>query len=124
MPVCWYFFLQLFGSNKFSLDSAAPISADCTRFEGISILHTSDSLTSAQINHFNRVSFGATKRSIPLLTDPADFFACMNITSDLLLVDDLGIRGYYTMSREGVDRLLTELDILVIQRGYGNGSSR
>ena len=124
LPVGWYFFLQLFGDNKFSLELISDIPVECKGYTDISILYGSDSMSAAQINHFNRITYQATKKNIPLLLDSIGFMECVKISQGVVLVSSEGIWGSYDLSREGVDRLLTEMDILLMQKSYGEGVSR
>jgi hypothetical protein len=124
IPLGWYLFLQLFGSNTYSLDSATALPENCEQFTEVTVVYTSDSLTAAQTNHFNRVSFKSSQKKIELQKDSGNLLDCAGVVEDLILVDSDGIWGAYELSREGVDRLLTELDILIIQKSYGKGISR
>ncbi len=124
IPVCWYLFLQLFGSNNFSLELSYAIDG-CDDVTEVLILRRSDSVSIAKQNYMDRVSYAANKRSIQFLKKDQKFFDCINqSSSDLVLVDDEGLWGSYELSREGVDVLLTELDILLLQKSYGKGTYR
>lgn len=73
----------------------------------------------------NRVIYGAKKRSANLVYQSESYFECIGQKeSDIVLVDEKGLWGFYELNREGVDQLLTELDILVLQKSYGKGTSR
>jgi len=121
--VTWYFFLQVFGSNRFAIELQSQISKECGTFEELSILYTSDLLSASQVNHLNRITYRTSVKNIPLLIDQV-LFDCTGIEEDLVLLDREGIWGVYQLDREGVDRLLTELDVLIIQKSYGKGVSR
>ncbi|MEQ9403717.1 MAG: hypothetical protein RIM99_09045 [Cyclobacteriaceae bacterium] len=123
IPVGWYLFLQLFGSNTFALKEVISIPESCKQFSVITVVYTADSLSAAELNHFNRVSYRTSKKDIPLIAD-SQYLNCTQLDTKLLLVDQSGVWGYYEMSREGVDRLLTELDILIIQKSYDKGTNR
>ena len=73
----------------------------------------------------NRVIYASSKRKASLLYKSQSFFDCINQSdADLVLVNEKGLWGGYELSREGVDQLLTELDILTLQQQYGEGVSR
>ena len=123
IPVAWYLFLQLFGNNQFVLEVKYPIKDNCPTFDKVTIVYSQDSLSVTKRNYFNRVLY-KTKGEKRLVLDTINFISCVGSSSDLILVNQEGIWGEYEMSREGVDRLLTELDILILQKSYGTGSSR
>lgn len=98
---------------------------ECGIYEAITIVSTSDSLSLVETNYMNRVKFGADKRKANLVYQNSDFFECINDAEvDLALVNEKGLWGTYPLSRDGVDQLLTELDILTLQQNYGKGTSR
>lgn len=124
IPVTWYLILQLFGSNNFSLDLVDDI-IDCDQFKQVTIILRTDSVSIARQNYLDRVRFGAEKRDIKIIIKEKDFFNCINQSeADLVLVSGQGLWGGYTLTRDGVDQLLTELDILLIQQSYGKGAKR
>lgn len=88
------------------------------------MLVRADSLDPSRQNQLNRVTYASRQKEIVVLTNQSAFFQCCNIEADVLLVDSDGIWGAYILDREGVDRFLTELDILLIQKSYGKGVSR
>lgn len=125
IPVVWYLFIQLFGSNNFALALQAPIEGECEAFKDIVVITKMDSLSLTESNYMNRVTFGANKRKITLEKKDQNFFDCVNHSDvDLVLVSEEGLWGTYELSRAGVDQLLTEIDILVIQKSYGKGAKR
>lgn len=125
IPVVWYLILQLFGDNRFSLALIGEIPENCGMYDEITIISQSDTLSVVETNYMNRVIYAADKRNATLTYQPVSFFECINqIDSDLVLINKEGIWGGYTLSREGVDQLLTELDILSIQESYGKGTKR
>jgi hypothetical protein len=98
---------------------------DCESFGAIVVVAKSDSLTMAETNYMNRIVFGADKRKIELQNRDQNFFDCVNHSdADLVLVSEEGLWGNYELSRSGVDQLLTEIDILIIQKSYGKGTKR
>lgn len=124
VPVVWYLFLQLFGDNKFSLQVLRPTDEACT-VNHLCIIKNLDSLSTVQESYFQRVSFGANERGVTIVTDKKLIQNCINQSqSNLVLLSKSGIWGEYDLSREGVDRLMTELDILLIQESYGKDVSR
>ncbi len=124
IPVGWYFFLQLFGSNKFALTSVEPISEECGNISTISVLYTGDSTSVGQTNYLDRVVYQTITKDVPFLYGQSLFFDCLQIENELILANKDGIWGVYKLDRGGVDQLLTELDILIIQTSYGEGTSR
>lgn len=124
IPVGWYLFLQIFGENKFSLEVIRTIPYDCLEVNEVTIFRTSDSVTVSQRNYLNRITYKTTSKKIPVQSDQDKLFDCLNIQNDLILADEEGVWGVYDLDREGVDQLLTELDILIIQKSYGKGVSR
>ncbi|WP_421765608.1 hypothetical protein [Ekhidna sp.] len=98
---------------------------DCQNYEEITILARRDSLSMVETNYMNRVIYGVDKRSAKLINSSQKYFDCINQSdADLVLVNEKGVWGQYALDREGVDRLLTELDILTLQESYGKGTSR
>ncbi|MEQ8627832.1 hypothetical protein [Ekhidna sp.] len=125
IPVAWYLILQLFGDNRFSLALMAEIPSECQQFEEITIVSKSDSLSLVETNYMNRVIYAVDKRKATLVYESISFFDCINQSDvDLVLINKEGLWGGYDLTREGVDQLLTELDILTLQQSYGKGTSR
>ena len=125
IPVTWYLILQLFGDNRFSLVLQSEIPGNCLEHIDITIVSKNDSLSVVEMNYMNRVVFAAEKRKANLIYESQTYFDCINQTdADLVLVNEKGLWGGYVLSREGVDQLLTELDILALQQTYGKGTSR
>lgn len=125
IPVLWYLFLQLFGSNSFSLTLVSDIPLVCETYQKITVVSKSDSLSIVETNYMNRVIYAVDKRKATLVYTSSDFFDCIKQSdADLVLVNEKGIWGTYVLSRDGVDQLLTELDILTLQQTYGKGTNR
>ncbi len=125
IPVVWYLILQVFGDNRFSLTLIGDIPQDCKKYLEITIISQDDSLSIVETNYMNRVIYAADKRKASLVYEDQIFFNCINQSeADLVLINDKGLWGSYKLSREGVDQLLTELDILTLQQSYGKGTSR
>ena len=94
VPVCWYLFLQLFGSNEFSLVRVSGYPSDCKSYNEITILSKNDSLSLVETNYMNRVIFGAEKRAASLVVEEQVFFDCINQSGvDLVLIDESGLWG-------------------------------
>jgi hypothetical protein len=124
IPVGWYLFLQFFGDNTFTLSVKRSLDQDCI-VSGVKILQNFDTLSIAESNHFTRVQYGANERKIEVLDQKSLIRNCTNQNdAKLVLIDESGIWGSYDLNREGVDLLLTELDILILQRNYGKDVSR
>ncbi len=98
---------------------------ECRQFMEITVVSQSDSLSLVETNYMNRVIYAVDKRKASLVYESDSFFDCINQSElDLVLVNEEGLWGAYELSREGVDQLLTELDILTLQQSYGKGTSR
>lgn len=124
IPVTWYLILQLFGSNNFSLQLLDPIT-DCEQVSAITVVLKTDSVSQVKQNYLDRVKYGVEKRSSNLRIKDEKFFECINqIESDIVLISEEGLWGGYSLTRDGVDQLLTELDILILQKSYGKGVER
>ena len=124
IPVAWYLILQLFGDNKFSLTPIGSLN-DCVESAEVQIIRSSDAVSIAEKNYLDRVLYYANKRSIEVLQKDDFFFQCVNQSdADLVLINEAGVWGAYALSREGVDLLITELDILILQQTYGEGAER
>ncbi|WP_462249199.1 hypothetical protein [Ekhidna sp.] len=125
IPVGWYLILQLFGDNRFSLSLLNELPRECQQFNEITVVSISDSLSVVETNYMNRVIYAANKRKANLVYENQSFFDCINQSDvDLVLINEKGLWGAYELSREGVDQLLTELDILALQQSYGKGTVR
>lgn len=125
IPVTWYLILQLFGDNKFSLSLQYKIDDECGMFSDIAVVTVQDSLTMTETNYMNRVVYAAKKRRVSLISKDASFFSCIDQSeADLILISEEGLWGAYELTRKGVDQLLTELDILKLQKSYGQGTRR
>lgn len=97
----------------------------CIQYDEISVVSKNDSLSIVETNYMNRVIYAVDKRNANLVYESQSFFDCINQSdADLVLVNKEGLWGSYELSREGVDFLLTELDILTLQQTYGEGASR
>ncbi len=124
IPVVWYLILQLFGSNTFALELKYQVDS-CYQASEVVVIRTSDSLSITEQNYLQRVEYATTQKSISLVEKDQDFFQCINQSeADLVLINEQGLWGGYELSREGVDVLLTELDILILQNTYGEGAYR
>ncbi len=103
----------------------SSIPEECKQYNSITVVSKDDSLSVVETNYMNRVIYAADKRKAVLTYESQSFFDCLNQSSaDLVLVNEEGIWGIYELSREGVDQLLTELDILTLQQTYGEGTVR
>ncbi|MEP1032169.1 hypothetical protein [Ekhidna sp.] len=103
----------------------SDIPQQCQQYSTISVVSKSDSLSIIETNYLNRVIFATDKRKATLLYESQSFFDCVGQSdADLVLANEKGIWGSYELSRDGVDQLLTELDILTLQQTYGKGTIR
>lgn len=102
-----------------------PIAEACNGPQFISIVVKSDSLSTLELNYWNKVKSISGKRRVSLLRKGAIFFDCINQSGDdIVLIDEEGIWGVYALNREDTDLLASELGILKLQKTYGEGSSR
>ena len=123
--MAWYLILQLFGSNSFALELQYQLADECEAIGEITVVRRSDSVSIAKRNYLERVTYGAEKRKVPFEVKEQNFFNCINQSeADLVLLDEQGLWGAYALSREGVDLILTELDVLLLQKSYGKGAER
>lgn len=89
------------------------------------MIRASDSISLTKTNYLQRVEYATKKKSILFQQKEKDFFQCINQSdADLVLINEKGLWGGYELTREGVDLLLTELDILILQESYGEGAYR
>ncbi|WP_424964199.1 hypothetical protein [Ekhidna sp.] len=103
----------------------AEIPLECQQFEEVTVVSKNDSLSLVETNYMNRVIYAVDKRKAILEYKSTSFFDCINQSDvDLVLINSEGLWGGYELTREGVDQLLTELDILTLQQSYGKGTSR
>lgn len=103
----------------------SQVPESCQQFEAITVVSKSDSLSLVETNYMNRVIYAVDKRKASLQYETDSFFDCIDQSeADLVLVSKEGLWGGYHLTREGVDQLLTELDILTLQQSYGKGTSR
>ncbi len=113
LPITWYIILQLFGKNNFELTLLSEIPKECKQFNELSIVRKEDSLSLLQKNYMNRIVFTTGEKKIKLISQKIKFFSCINqLDADILLINNQGLWGSYQLSREGVDRLFIEFDIL------------
>ncbi len=113
LPITWYFILQIFGENKFDLPVLEPVNESCISVKNRTYLQI-DSLTLVE----NR---NEAKRLVKGLSDIKQSEievvygkSCFK-NYDIVFVDSVGrLRGGYQVSREEMDRLLTELDIYLL----------
>ncbi len=98
---------------------------ECGNFTEITVIQRINSYGAVQINQINRLVQKASAKNIAIVDQEDSFFTCIGYEdAELVLVNADGIWGEYKLSRDEVDRLLTELDILILQKSYGQGVSR
>lgn len=101
------------------------IDPKCGTFPGVTVLTKLDSVSLSKQNYLDRVRYAVDKKRIPLIKQEHFFFDCINQKdAELVLVDENGLWGFYELTRDGVDELITELDILLLQKSYGQGTDR
>lgn len=87
----------------------------CPQFHNVIILTRKDSIKNSQRHHYNMLSSYTNDKNILLMADTVHFFHCLQSTHDLIMLNEEGIWGYYSLDRKGVDQLMVELDILLLQ---------
>lgn len=118
IPVSWYLFLQFFGENKFDLPRMGQWDTTCVTLDRASLVVRRGEFTDFP-NQLKRTQEKLKGQNVIdlLLVDSCDF------GSEMCLVDNREmIRGKYQINREEIDRLLTEIDIylLNVQNESGN----
>ncbi|MFT6865876.1 MAG: hypothetical protein ACJA08_000702 [Cyclobacteriaceae bacterium] len=113
LPITWYFFLQVFGENKFDLPVLEQLDADCIALNDHTYLLLDSVKLSQNKNEAKRLSkhlSGIKQSEIQVVNGKS----CLD-EYEIIFVDSLGqLRGGYAISREEMDRLLTELDIYLL----------
>ncbi len=112
LPVAWYLILQIFGENKFDLPKLGTIQNGCISKNAPATLILEARVTKA-VNEWNRLNaFLEHSNSGEIEMFMAD--SC-NISSSAVLVESSGeVRGEYGFTREEVDRMITEMDIYLL----------
>jgi hypothetical protein len=112
LPVGWYLTLQIFGENKFDLPVLEQLDAACVLNSGGYLLIDSLDFLNNK-NEWRRIS----KKIKHVNHDELEIIStagCM-FEKPVVLVDQKGqLRGAYDVSREETDRLLTEIDIYIL----------
>jgi len=125
-PAAWYLFLQFFGDNGFALELKKAMDLSCGTFNGVTVIAKTDTVSLSGQNYLERVKDATNKRPVRLvINNNSTLFRCIGEPeADLALLDEHGLWGTYSLSRYGVDLLLTEVDILLLQKSHGNGTNR
>lgn len=114
VPVLWYLFLQLFGTNQFELQKLGAVQDACVT-DAISILILDEAVGEEQVNQYNRIMTNAFIS--PLTRLLLESFDCLVEQWDYILVDSRGdIYGMYLYDIEDVDRLITEVELLQLKK--------
>lgn len=113
LPITWYFILQIFGENKFDLPVLEPVNESCISVKNRTYLQI-DSLTLIKNrNEAKRLAKGLSEikqSEIEVVYGKSCFK-----NYDIVFVDSVGqLRGAYQVTRQEMDRLLTELDIYLL----------
>lgn len=111
VPVVWYLFLQLFGTNQFELQVLETDFLPSQCHEGVvMLLYSEERETSADKNQFNRIKQYAQAKGISF----KPIAGCIDQPAfDLFLVDQKNqLRGQYSYEILEVDRAEVEIDLL------------
>jgi hypothetical protein len=113
LPIFWYLVLQIFGENKFDLPKHGLIDSTCVERDNVATLLIDSSAINNHINELNRL----LEQFVDIDSNDLKMsysINCLN-NSEALLIDHLGvIRGEYLITREEMDRMLTEMDIYLL----------
>jgi hypothetical protein len=113
LPIFWYLVLQIFGENKFDLPKLGLIDSTCVERDNVATLLIDSSAINNHINELNRL----LEQFVDIDSNDLKMsysINCLN-NSEALLIDHLGvIRGEYLITREEMDRMLTEMDIYLL----------
>lgn len=118
VPVIWYLFLQLFGTNEFELPTLGNVDSTCVPAE-LSVVIIDLPVTTEARNQSNRVEQNHLTRDLINRENQG----CSFEDWDLLLVAPNGeIKGAYLWEIAEIDRLITEVELyyLIADR---NGTS-
>lgn len=109
-PVSWYLFLQAFGENQFALPKIEQWDDQCFEVSTPTLLIQAGSFDEFP-NQWKRIQ---TRMDQQALISVQEVEGC-EIIFDMYLVDETGwVRGQFETSRKETDRLLAEIDILIL----------
>ena len=119
VPVIWYLFLQLFGTNEFTLPTLGTVQDSCNP-SGLSIYIQNEPRSTEGLNQLNRSKQNELTKSLLHKPDAN----CQFEDWDLILVSgNLEIKGAYYWSIEDIDRLITEVELYhTIDERHGAGN--
>lgn len=109
LPVCWYLFLQFFGTNQFDLPKLGSWQCNAVQLSGASVVVDRQQSIDYP-NEMSRISEHLqNQQGITLVLFEQE--AC-ELPNAVYLVDaSLEVRGTFGINRAEVDRLLAEIDI-------------
>jgi hypothetical protein len=110
LPVAWYLFLQTFGENQFDLPRIERWNQECLAVNDPALVIKEGAFTEFP-NQWKRIQAKIQSQDFVSIK----MTSSCDLTSDLYLVDEAGwVRGEFVVSREEIDRLLAEMDILIL----------
>lgn len=113
LPVLWYFILQIFGENKFDLPKLERINNSCISQQANATLLIDSASIEGRINDWNRLKSKMSQVDSKAIDLKVNSSCNMNYSA-LLVERDGEVRGQYSFTREEVDRVITEIDIYLL----------
>ncbi|MDW3192189.1 MAG: hypothetical protein R8G66_07485 [Cytophagales bacterium] len=107
VPVFWYLFLQLFGTNEFELPTLGKAEDDCIPTE-LTVQIIRAPISTEARNQSNRIEQNQLTKALI----SKDNQGCSFEAWDLILVAPTGdIKGAYLWEIADIDRLITEVEL-------------
>ena len=107
VPVFWYLFLQLFGTNEFELPTLGNVNTTCVPTELAVVIINTPATTEAR-NQSNRIEQNHLTKDLINRENQGCSFGDW----DLMLVAPTGeIKGAYLWEIAEIDRLITEVEL-------------
>ena len=119
IPLGWYLFLQVFGTNQFELESLGIIDSSCLpSLPAVVLLRTPTSI--AEQNQVARLE--QNPFTVDYFMQGQSFIACFDREYDIVFVDKKAeMRGVYELNMVDIDRLITEVELYKeIESANGN----
>lgn len=112
-PITWYLILQIYGENKFDLPKLGTIQNGCISESARATLIIDSVAVQGAINEWNRL------QSFISDVDTSDIRivlgkSCQIEFAAVFIEAEGEVRGEYGFSREEVDRMITEMDIYLM----------
>ena len=113
LPIIWYFILQIFGENKFDLPKLGSLNNGCISQEANATLLVDSASIEGRINDWNRLKSKMSQVDTSAVDMQLRSLCDINYAA-VLVERDGEVRGQYSFTREEVDRLITEVDIYLL----------